>query len=71
MKHHMYLFLPIFYFQTKVVSTMLAEQQTRSAAELNVDALHTSLTVIEFVVVLLLFNVHGKHLRSCRNGQLT
>ena len=23
-----------------------------------------------FVVVLLVFNVHGKHLRSCRDGQL-
>ena len=23
------------------------------------------------VVVDLLFNVHGKHLRSCRDGQLT
>ena len=23
------------------------------------------------VVVVLLFYVHGKHLRSCRNGQLT
>ena len=27
------------------------------------------LTVV--VVVDLLFNVHGKHLRSCRDGQLT
>ena len=25
----------------------------------------------EFVVVALLFYVHGKHLRSCRDGQLT
>ena len=24
-----------------------------------------------FVVVALLFYVHGKHLRSCRDGQLT
>ena len=24
-----------------------------------------------FVVVVLLFYVHGKHLRSCRDGQLT
>ena len=27
--------------------------------------------VSEFVVVDLLFYVHGKHLRSCRDGQLT
>ena len=26
---------------------------------------------IVVVVVVLLFYVHGKHLRSCRNGQLT
>ena len=25
----------------------------------------------DFVVVALLFYVHGKHLRSCRDGQLT
>ena len=27
--------------------------------------------VIFFFVVALLFYVHGKHLRSCRDGQLT
>ena len=27
--------------------------------------------LIYVVVVVLLFNVHGKHLRSCRDGQLT
>ena len=27
--------------------------------------------VVAFVVVALLFYVHGKHLRSCRDGQLT
>ena len=27
--------------------------------------------VLLFVVVVLLFYVHGKHLRSCRDGQLT
>ena len=26
---------------------------------------------VAFVVVVLLFYVHGKHLRSCRDGQLT
>ena len=25
----------------------------------------------DFVVVVLLFYIHGKHLRSCRDGQLT
>ena len=25
----------------------------------------------KFVVVVLLFYIHGKHLRSCRDGQLT
>ena len=27
--------------------------------------------VVVVVVVALLFNVHGKHLRSCRDGQST
>ena len=27
--------------------------------------------VVVVVVVVLLFYVHGKHLRSCRDGQLT
>ena len=26
---------------------------------------------LNLVVVVLLFDVHGKHLRSCRDGQLT
>ena len=30
-----------------------------------------SLSLGVVVVVALLFNVHGKHLRSCRDGQLT
>ena len=30
-----------------------------------------NLPVVVVVVVLLLFYVHGKHLRSCRDGQLT
>ena len=28
-------------------------------------------SISRFVVVALLFYVHGKHLRSCRDGQLT
>ena len=28
------------------------------------------LLLFQFVVVVLLFYVHGKHLRSCRDGQL-
>ena len=31
----------------------------------------SSLKVVVVVVVVLLFYVHGKHLRSCRDGQLT
>ena len=27
--------------------------------------------ILRIVVVVLLFYVHGKHLRSCRDGQLT
>ena len=30
-----------------------------------------SMSVRIVVVVVLLFYVHGKHLRSCRDGQLT
>ena len=31
----------------------------------------SSLFICSIVVVALLFYVHGKHLRSCRDGQLT
>ena len=31
---------------------------------------HVKLQIV-IVVVVLLFYVHGKHLRSCRDGQLT
>ena len=33
--------------------------------------LQTDLCLLTLYVVALLFNVHGKHLRSCRDGQLT
>ena len=33
--------------------------------------LHAIYMVAAFVVVALMFYVHGKHLSSCRNGQLT
>ena len=29
------------------------------------------ISILMVVVVVLLFYVHGKHLRSCRDGQLT
>ena len=32
---------------------------------------HITVVVVVVVVVALLFYVHGKHLRSCRDGQLT
>ena len=37
------------------------------------QSIHPSLHTATFcvVVVVLLFYVHGKHLRSCRDGQLT
>ena len=31
----------------------------------------TGSSVVVVVVVVVLFYVHGKHLRSCRDGQLT
>ena len=34
-------------------------------------SLHYEGFVVVVVVVVLLFYVHGKHLRSCRDGQLT
>ena len=30
----------------------------------------TAISTMDFVVVVLLFYVHGKHLSSCRDGQL-
>ena len=35
------------------------------------STLTSSCCETDVVVVDLLFNVHGKHLRSCRDGQLT
>ena len=35
------------------------------------DAKLSIIYVVVVVVVALLFYVHGKHLRSCRDGQLT
>ena len=32
---------------------------------------YTAVTEMLVVLVVLLFYVHGKHLRSCRDGQLT
>ena len=49
----------------------------RSQNELNIKLLSKGKQVILLlfkvvvVVVALLFYVHGKHLRSCRDGQLT
>ena len=39
---------------------------------LNSSTIHCfSCTFVVVVVVVLLFYIHGKHLRSCRDGQLT
>ena len=35
------------------------------------STMNDKITLMRFVVVALLFYVHGKHLRSCRDGQLT
>ena len=37
----------------------------------SVKALNCCETFVGQIVVVLLFNVHGKHLRSCPDGQLT
>ena len=50
-------------------------QQVAKAAKVQVTSLTTIKQMTKFlsavVVVALLFYVHGKHLRSCRDGQLT
>ena len=33
--------------------------------------INPAISLLIVVVVVLLFYVHGKHLRSCRDGQLT
>ena len=38
---------------------------------LNIDTDISAQSVLVVVVVALLFNVHGKHVRSYRDGQLT
>ena len=35
------------------------------------NLLHYRMSFLPCIVVVLLFYVHGKHLRSCRDGQLT
>ena len=42
------------------------------ASDLGLNYLHNALKhVSALLLLLLLFYVHGKHLRSCRDGQLT
>ena len=48
-------------------STCCARSMFILVPSLSVDALN----LVPSVVVVLLFYAHGKHLRSCRNGQLT
>ena len=44
-----------------------------SVVTFDIENIHfdTDICINVVVVVVLLFNVHGKHLRSCRDGQLT
>ena len=37
----------------------------------NIEVISQKLVLPIVVVVVLLFYIHGKHLRSCRDGQLT
>ena len=50
--------------------TTFLRLKTDNIAKLRIE-LKSILLEIVFVVVVLLFYVHGKHLRSCRDGQLT
>ena len=44
--------------------------ETESYVKLIIDQLPATDQRLQVVVVVLLFYVHGKHLRSCRDGQL-
>ena len=44
---------------------------TATSGYLQIELLCSCIRALRFVVVALLFYVHGKHLRSCRDGQLT
>ena len=49
----------------------LDQLKKEEAAAITFILLDRSKVVTLAVVVVLLFYVHGKHLRSCRDGQLT
>ena len=51
----------------KCLSTPLLFQMS----QMENDVLGVPIFDVVVVVVVLLFYVHGKHLRSCRDGQLT
>ena len=51
-----------------MIAALLA---TRSTSGNRPRGYKTFFMLNSFVVVVLLFYVHGKHLRSCRDGQLT
>ena len=58
--------------KSKVIISLF--KTVRLSVSISPRNLYNSLKSIKencFVVVALLFNVHGKHLRSCRDGQLT
>ena len=74
------LFLPIFYFKIQNKTAKWAAIQVPTLLENHIPKFNEQVavrisnrrTALDFfVVVALLFYVHGKHLRSCRDGQLT
>ena len=53
-------------WESWVKNQMTLTSCTSSSSYINKDN-----KIDKFIVVVLLFNVHGKHLRSCQDGQLT
>ena len=60
---------------SKRLRTVSAEAKYggQSLQEAKISSLYPVVNILfqDVVVVVLLFYVHGKHLRSCRDGQLT
>ena len=61
-----------FYHILAILETFCTEERKTEAQSTNFWVTPDKMVhPIDVVVVVLLFYVHGKHLRSCRDGQLT
>ena len=65
------MYMPYIKFQDSSISRSGVSQLPKSVMDRRTDVLTFVYLCVVVVVVALLFYVHGKHLRSCWDGQLT